>query len=156
MATPVASSMMSMTGALHQPVLSQSEEGLRVARNSIWRRQAFQASRPTAHTTQRQKTSSPLRVFATQAPARPQSSSVVRNDAGGPLDVVVVGAGVSGLCTAQALSTDHKNVISSLLVTEARDRAGGNITTVTDGTYLWEEGPNSFQPNVPMMKMSVR
>jgi protoporphyrinogen/coproporphyrinogen III oxidase len=64
-------------------------------------------------------------------------------------ECVVVGAGISGLCTAQALATQHGMWASdSILVTEARDRVGGNITTVENGQgYLWEEGPNSFQPS---------
>nr|GLL42498.1 protoporphyrinogen oxidase, chloroplastic isoform X2 [Ipomoea trifida] len=76
------------------------------------------------------------------------------NDSGNPFptfDCVVVGAGISGLCTAQALSTSYPN----LLVTEARDRVGGNITTVERDGYLWEEGPNSFQPSEPVLRMVV-
>lgn len=61
------------------------------------------------------------------------------------LDVVVVGAGVSGLCAAFGLHRDHPGALS-VAITEARDRAGGNITTCTGDGRLWEEGPNSFQP----------
>ncbi|KAI4349815.1 hypothetical protein L6164_010368 [Bauhinia variegata] len=71
------------------------------------------------------------------------------------VDCVVVGGGISGLCIAQALSTKHGNVASNVIVTEARDRVGGNITTVERHGYLWEEGPNSFQPSDPMLTMVV-
>ncbi|XP_049345961.1 protoporphyrinogen oxidase, chloroplastic [Solanum verrucosum] len=67
------------------------------------------------------------------------------------LDCVVVGAGISGLCIAKVISANYPN----LMVTEARDRAGGNITTVERDGYLWEEGPNSFQPSDPMLTMAV-
>jgi len=71
-------------------------------------------------------------------------------------DCVVVGGGISGLCTAQALATKHG--IGDVLVTEARARPGGNITTVErpEEGYLWEEGPNSFQPSDPVLTMAVR
>ena len=59
------------------------------------------------------------------------------------MDVVVVGAGVSGLSTAYTLKK-KKAPETSVLVTEARDRVGGNIQSKSDGTYVWEEGPNSF------------
>ncbi|XP_006644079.2 protoporphyrinogen oxidase, chloroplastic [Oryza brachyantha] len=70
-------------------------------------------------------------------------------------DCVVVGGGISGLCTAQALATRHG--VGDVLVTEARARPGGNITTVERAGegYLWEEGPNSFQPSDPVLTMAV-
>ncbi|KAL6339939.1 hypothetical protein AAG906_035030 [Vitis piasezkii] len=72
-----------------------------------------------------------------------------------PVDCVIVGAGISGLCIAQALATKHGDVGSNVIVTEARDRVGGNITTMEGDGYLWEEGPNSFQPSDSMLTMAV-
>ncbi|KAL8544749.1 hypothetical protein ACS0TY_005107 [Phlomoides rotata] len=69
------------------------------------------------------------------------------------LDCVIVGGGISGLCIAQALATKHRN--TNVMVTEARERVGGNITTVERDGYLWEEGPNSFQPSDAMLTMAV-
>ncbi|KAL6525852.1 Protoporphyrinogen oxidase 1, chloroplastic [Orobanche minor] len=69
------------------------------------------------------------------------------------LDCVIVGAGISGLCIAQALATKHR--IPNLIVTEAREHVGGNIITVERDGYLWEEGPNSFQPSESMLTLVV-
>ncbi|KAK3022700.1 hypothetical protein RJ639_047616 [Escallonia herrerae] len=71
------------------------------------------------------------------------------------LDCVIVGAGISGLCIAQALATKHPDVAQNVIVTEAKDRVGGNIITVERDGFLWEEGPNSFQPSDPMLTMVV-
>lgn len=92
-----------------------------------------------------------IRCSIAEGPAAISPSS---SSANGPLlDCVIVGGGISGLCIAQALSTKHRN--SNLMVTEARERVGGNITTVERDGYLWEEGPNSFQPSDPMLTMAV-
>lgn len=68
---------------------------------------------------------------------------------------MIIGGGISGLCIAQALVTKHRDVAANVIVTEARDRVGGNITTIERDGYLWEEGPNSFQPSDPMLTMVV-
>ncbi len=68
----------------------------------------------------------------------------------------MVGGGISGLTTAQAFAADHSDAVANFLITEARDRVGGNITTKSsEEGYLWEEGPNSFQPNDAMLKAAV-
>lgn len=55
------------------------------------------------------------------------------------LDAVIVGAGVSGMTAAQILATNYKSSVPKFMVTEARDRVGGNITTMEGNGYLWEE-----------------
>ena len=57
----------------------------------------------------------------------------------------------------QALQSEHGSEVQRLLVTEGRDRVGGNITTVANPQegYLWEEGPNSFQPSDAILKAAV-
>ena len=82
---------------------------------------------------------------------QPVSDDAV-SDFGETLDVVVVGAGITGLCAAQALRTDG---VDKLLVTETRDEVGGNIITRNERGYIWEEGPNSFQPNDFVLKAAV-
>ena len=67
--------------------------------------------------------------------------------------VVVVGAGVSGLSTAFTLGRAKPD--AKMLVTEARDCVGGNITSRSDDRgYVWEEGPNSYQPGDPILTVA--
>ncbi|XP_062084820.1 protoporphyrinogen oxidase 1, chloroplastic [Humulus lupulus] len=93
-----------------------------------------------------------IRCESTISPAR---LSTQPNLDGALADTVVVGGGISGLCIAQALATKHPNAAPNLILTEATDRVGGNITTIQRDGYLWEEGPNSFQPSDPMLTMAV-
>ncbi|XP_027118697.2 protoporphyrinogen oxidase, chloroplastic-like [Coffea arabica] len=79
----------------------------------------------------------------------PYSNAPIDGSSTSRLDCVIVGAGITGLTIAQALSGNN------VLVTEARERVGGNITTVERDGYLWEEGPNSFQPSDPMLTLVV-
>lgn len=69
-------------------------------------------------------------------------------------DAVIVGGGLSGLVAGQALALKHG--VSNFLVTEACDRVGGAITSVEGNGYMWEEGPNTFQPSDAMLQIAVR
>ncbi|GBO56558.1 protoporphyrinogen IX oxidase, aerobic, HemY [Pseudanabaena sp. lw0831] len=71
-----------------------------------------------------------------------------------PLDVLVVGAGISGLTIAHELAIAKKYRV---LVAEAQDRVGGAITSAkNDDGYKWEEGPNSFQPAPELLRLAVQ
>ena len=97
------------------------------------------------------------------------------------VDCVVVGAGLSGLAIAKACIDQQSNTVRryglpliirsptivchmrlnvscfSLIVTEADTRPGGVIrSSSTAEGFLWEEGPNSFQPTPAMLKAAVR
>lgn len=87
----------------------------------------------------------------TTSAVTPSSNEALDDNANIRLDSVIVGAGITGLTIAQTLATKHSN----LLVTEARERVGGNITTVERDGYLWEEGPNSFQPSDAILTLVV-
>lgn len=121
---------------------------------SISWRQTSTKKRGKALQSVRKITSQGLKVSSKQATVSPPSTTDAAQETR-LYDCVVVGAGISGLCTAQALLTRHAGVVGSVLVTEAKDRVGGNITTVSGDGYLWEEGPNSFQPNDSMLSMAV-
>ena len=71
------------------------------------------------------------------------------------LDCVIVGAGISGLTLAQAFSSEHPRSVGKVLITEAQDRVGGNITSKKSDGFLYETGPNSFQPGDPVLKLAV-
>ncbi|MGD1699272.1 protoporphyrinogen oxidase [Dapis sp. BLCC M229] len=71
------------------------------------------------------------------------------------LDVLVVGAGITGLSLAHKLTKLSNNSPLKILVAESQNRVGGNITTVSQGEFLWEEGPNSFSPTPELLKLAV-
>ena len=106
----------------------------------------IRAAAPINSSTKPQQRRRALNVAAAAAAANGSSDDQV-------LDAVIVGAGISGLVTAMALDRNHKDV--KFLVTEARERVGGNITSLQDDKYVWEEGPNSFQPNDSMLRAAV-
>lgn len=83
------------------------------------------------------------------------STPAVNSEASDVYDSVIVGAGISGLVTGLALQTKHTDSVPSVLITEARERVGGNITSRKNDDYIWEEGPNSFQPSDSVLEAAV-
>jgi oxygen-dependent protoporphyrinogen oxidase len=65
------------------------------------------------------------------------------SEGSGVLDVLVVGAGISGLTTAFRLARGGWRVA----VVEAAERVGGAIQTHTDGPWRFELGPNTVLEN---------
>ena len=57
----------------------------------------------------------------------------------------MVGAGISGLTAAYLLARDGRRVV----VLEAAERVGGAITTLRDGPWLFELGPNTVLDGNP-------
>ncbi len=67
-------------------------------------------------------------------------------------DVVVVGAGISGLTAAFHLSRAGLDVA----VLEATGRVGGAIETLHDGEWLFEQGPNTVLESRPSVGRLIR
>lgn len=61
------------------------------------------------------------------------------------IDVVVIGAGLTGLTSAFYLNKKGKDI----LVLEERDVVGGQISTVSSGEFLYEKGPNTGVLSAP-------
>ncbi|MEO0853478.1 MAG: protoporphyrinogen oxidase, partial [Cyanobacteria bacterium J06648_11] len=66
-------------------------------------------------------------------------------------DAIIVGAGISGLTVAHRM----KQLGYRAIVVERRDRVGGAIGTKHRDGYQWEEGPNSFTPNHPLLNLAA-
>ena len=69
-------------------------------------------------------------------------------------DVLVVGSGISGSCCAFHLAKNEG--VENVILAERNPVVGGNVisksVTDDDGEFIWEEGPNSFQPTPAIVK----
>lgn len=69
------------------------------------------------------------------------------------VDVLIVGTGISGSSLAFNLHKYHPEIRT--LTTEARAVVGGNVISCKQNGYVWEEGPNTFQPSEVIMRLAV-
>eukprot|EP00977_Amphora_coffeiformis_P011224 scaffold2702_cov168-Amphora_coffeaeformis.AAC.4 len=84
-------------------------------------------------------------AFAPQQPSARQPSLVRRSAVAKEVDCLVVGSGVSGSSLAFNLVKNHD--VDNVLVVERNPVVGGNlISKENEEGFVWEEGPNSFQP----------
>ncbi|HIO41418.1 MAG TPA: protoporphyrinogen oxidase [Aquifex sp.] len=60
-------------------------------------------------------------------------------------DVIVIGGGITGLVAAYRLTREGKRV----LLIEKSPRLGGNISTLREAGYIFEEGPQTILANNP-------
>jgi oxygen-dependent protoporphyrinogen oxidase len=80
------------------------------------------------------------------------------NHAGKTIDLLVVGAGISGLAVAHDLASNpiDQGEQPEIIVTEAQNRVGGAIVSQrNEEGFQWEEGPNSFQPAAELLRLAA-
>lgn len=65
-------------------------------------------------------------------------------------DAIVVGSGLSGATAAFYLDRLGLDV----LLIEERNNVGGNVRSKQVDGYIWEEGPNSFQPSPSILNFA--
>jgi len=85
------------------------------------------------------------------AESTPKTADIPTGTPPSEVDVLVIGGGVSGTALAHGL----KSRGVSMLLTEARDKVGGNVISRQENGYTWEEGPNTFQPAAHIMRLLV-
>ncbi len=83
--------------------------------------------------------------------ARPDSSSGKEGEIQ-RRDVVIIGAGVSGLATAHFL---RQTGVDDILLIEGAPQAGGTIQTQPLDGFIFEPGPNSLLDNSPALKKLI-
>ena len=67
-------------------------------------------------------------------------------------DIVVIGAGLTGLTTAYTLARKGREVT----VLERMDKAGGQIQTHAENGFVFESGPNTGVVSVPEVAELMR
>lgn len=84
---------------------------------------------------------------------RPEASPSQKTGNSSEIDVLVIGAGISGTSLAFNIHKHYPDV--NLLLTESRGVVGGNVISQQKDGYTWEEGPNTFQPAAHIMRLAV-
>lgn len=77
------------------------------------------------------------------APLSQTTTTRTQLDATKQVECLVIGSGVSGSSLAFNLKKHH-NI--NVLMVERNDDVGGNLISKEQDGFVWEEGPNSFQP----------
>lgn len=81
-----------------------------------------------------------------------EMSSPLRTPGSKPLQIAVLGAGLSGLSVAFHLSrslrasSGSRGPAASIVLVEASGRVGGWARSLRDGDFLFEEGPRTLRP----------
>jgi len=87
-------------------------------------------------------------IHSIQSTTKTTTSSTSLNAKGektDPHSCIIIGSGISGSSLAHHLTHNHGT--PDILLTERNPTVGGNVISKSnDEGFVWEEGPNSFQP----------